>query len=81
VKVAVVFDPSPEIGPDPDDPHKRDRRLGEFWDSDKLDMLLVVRQYGDEFEGGSETQVFASGIWENIDLERVEEAIDHLGEL
>lgn len=81
MKVAVVFDPDPSLGYDPEDVHQRPRRLGEFWDTDNLDMLLLVRQYGDKFEDGSETQVFATGIWENVDLAAVREAVDRLSEL
>lgn len=75
MKVSLVFDPDPTLGSDPNDPHHRPYRLGEFFDSDKVEMLLVVRQYGDEFDGGMETQIWSSGIWENVSIDQVEDAL------
>lgn len=81
MKVAVVFDPDPDLGPDPLDEAKVPRRLGEFWDSDKFDIVLLVREYGDQFEDGSRTHIFSSGIWENLDPDDVADAIAHISQL
>jgi hypothetical protein len=81
VKIALVFEPNPELGHDPLDPHKRPYRLGEFFDSDERDVLLLVRQWDEKFEGGSETQVYSSGTWESIDGDQVEAILDELGAL
>lgn len=81
MKIALVFDPDPELGPDPLDPHKRDRRIGEWFDSEKADVVLLIRQYSDEFEDGYETQVWSSGIWENVDGDQIEDVLQRLSEL
>jgi hypothetical protein len=78
VKIAVVFEPDPDLGVDPLDEAKQLRRQGLFIDSDKTDTLLVFREYGEEFEGGNRTHIFSSGIWENVDIGRFEAALDHI---
>jgi hypothetical protein len=78
VKLAVVFEPDPDLGYDPLDKAKQPRRLGLFLDSATTDVLLVYREYGEAFEDGYRTHIFSSGIWENVDLERFEAAIGHI---
>lgn len=70
MKVAIVFDPDADLGPDPRDEHQAVRRLGEFLDSDKLDILVAWREIGEQFEGGSLTHFVGSGIWENLSEEQ-----------
>lgn len=78
MKLSLVFDPDPSLGHDPNDAYQRPYRLGEFFDSDKVDVILLVRQYDEQFEGGFETQVWTSGIWENVAPEQIEAAMDTL---
>lgn len=79
MKVAIVF--SPSIEPDPLDAHAQERSLGEFIDTDKgIDVLLVWREWGEQFEGGSRTHVISSGTWENITPEQVDATLDALSE-
>jgi hypothetical protein len=66
MKIAIVFEPDASLGVDPLDPHESPRRQGVFLDSDKLDILLVWREMGEQFEDGSLTHVVSSGVWENI---------------
>lgn len=86
MKVAIVFEPDPDLGPDPlDTTAKKDRRIGEFLDSDDVDVLVIWREVGDEFEGGFRTHVAGAGIWEHLTGEQIEEALgainsDGLGE-
>lgn len=65
MKVAIVFDPLPDIGPDPNDEHQSPRRLGEFV-GDNSDCLVIYREWGDQFEDGYRTHILAQGIYENI---------------
>lgn len=71
MRVAVVFDPDPSLGPDPLDEAKQPRRIGEFIGPDQ-DALLVWREYGDAFEDGCRTHVIGQGIWENVTQEEDE---------
>lgn len=75
MKVAIVYEPDPDLGPDPLDEANKPRRLGEFIDSDKTDVLLMYREYGDEFEDGFRTHILPSGIWENLTSEQIEDAL------
>lgn len=79
MKITLVFDPDPDLGSDPNDPHQRPYQLGEFFDSDKCDVMLLVRQWDEKFQDGSETQVFSSGTWENVEPSQIEEILDQLG--
>lgn len=81
MKISLVFDPDPDLGHDPLDETKEPRSLGIFIDSDRDDVLLLHRRYGEQYEGGNRTDIWASGIWENVDIDRIEEAIAHIGEL
>jgi hypothetical protein len=81
VKIAIVFAPDPDLGPDPLDEAKEPRRLGIFIDSDSEDVILIHRKYGEQYDGGYRTELFSSGIWENVQLEQVIEAVEALGEL
>jgi hypothetical protein len=78
VRVAIVFDPDPDLGHDPLDPAKEPRALGMFIDSDKDDVLLVHRRYGEQYEDGIRTDIYVSGVWENVDIDRFDEAIAHI---
>jgi hypothetical protein len=73
VKVAIVFEPDPDLGPDPEDEAKQPRRLGEFLDSDKLDVFVAWREIGEQFEGGSRTHFVGSGVWENLSEEQYDQ--------
>lgn len=81
MKVSLVFAADPDLGPDPLDPANEDRALGIFIDSDKDDVLLLHRRYGDQYEGGNRTDIYSSGIWENLDPDDVADAIAQLSEL
>jgi hypothetical protein len=81
VKISLVFEPDPDLGTDPLDEAKDLRSQGIFIDSDKEDVLLMHRRYGEQYEGGNRTDIYASGIWENLDIDQVSEALDRLQEL
>lgn len=66
MKVAIVFEPDPDLGFDPLDQHQSVRRQGEFLDSERLDIFIAWREVGDQFEGGSRTHFIGAGIWENL---------------
>lgn len=73
--MAIVFEPDPDLGADPLDEAGSPRRLGEFLDSEKTDVLIVYREIGEQFEGGSRTNILSSGIWENLTAEQIDEAL------
>jgi hypothetical protein len=73
MKVAIVFEPDPDLGFDPLDEHKSVRRQGEFLDSDKLDIFIAWREIGEQFEDGSRIHFVGSGIWENLSDEQYEQ--------
>lgn len=75
MKVAIVYEPDPDLGPDPLDEAKMPRRLGDFIDSEKTDVLVVWREYGDKFEDGFRTHVVPAGVWENVREEAIEDAL------
>ena len=83
MKVAVVFEPDPDLGTDPlDDADPPDQRSqGLFLDTDKLDVLLIYRTYGEQYDDGYRTHIFASGIWENVTIDQMSDAIDHITQL
>ena len=81
MKVSLVFAPDPDLGHDPMDEAKEPRSLGVFIDSDKEDVLLVHRRYGDQFEDGIRTDIYSSGVWESVTIEQMEAAIAHIEEL
>jgi hypothetical protein len=81
VKVAVVFEPDPELGPDPLDDAETPRRLGEFLDSERVDILLIWREYGNQFDDGFRTHIVPSGVWENVTSDQVDDVIARLGDL
>jgi hypothetical protein len=80
MKVAVVFEPDPDLGSDPLDEAKQPRRLGEFLDSEKVDVLLIYRDVGEQFDGGFRTHILSSGIWENLTRQQISEALAPLFE-
>lgn len=83
MKVAVVFEPDPELGPDPKDGADPPdwRSQGVFLDGDHDDILLLWRRYGEQYDDGLRTEVVSSGIWENVTLEQIRDAVDHITEL
>jgi hypothetical protein len=81
MKMAIVFDPDPQLGPDLLDPAKEDRRLGEFIDSSSSDVFLMVRRYGEQYEDGARTDIWSSGAWENVSSKTIKKVIRKLGEL
>ena len=78
MKVSLVFDPDPDLGPDPLDPAQEARRQGVFIDSEHEDVLVIHRKWGTQYEGHQRTEVYASGVWENLDAGAVVEALDTL---
>lgn len=82
MKVALVFDPDDSLGPDPLDDKAQPRRLGEWWDTDdSIDLLLVVREYGDQFDGGSRIHIYPAGAWEHVTPKGLRKILDRLGAL
>jgi hypothetical protein len=73
MKVAVIFDPSEPA--DPLDPQARERSIGEFIDGDRTDLLLVRRTYTDD---KLVSHAVGTGIFENLGLEAVSEAVETL---
>jgi len=78
--VAIVYEPDPDLGPDPLDEAKQPRRLGELLDMDRQDVLVVWREYGDQFVDGVRTHIVSSGSWENITDEQRDQIIAWLDE-
>lgn len=74
MRIAIVFDPDPDLGPDPLDHAKAPRRLGEFID-DNVDAFIAWREWGDQFDGGYRTHFIGQGIWENLSDDQ-QDAID-----
>lgn len=81
MKLAVVFEPDASLGTDPKDKHDTPRKLGEFLDTDDVDVLLIWREYGDQFDGGSRTHTIPTGVWEHITTDQVTDVLDRLGDL
>ena len=81
MNLAVVFDPDPSLGTDPLDSKNQPRRLGEWWDSSKVDVFLVVREFGEQFDDGARTHVYSSGAWENIQSKAIKKILGKLGDL
>ena len=79
MQVAIVFEPLPELGPDPRDEAKMPRRLGEFIDDDK-DCFVVWREYGEQFEDGWRDHVVGQGIWENLTVDQIDQVLGWLSE-
>lgn len=75
MKVAIVFEPDLDLGTDPLDEHNTPRRLGEFLDSDRMDVLVAWREWGDQFEDGFRTHFVGSGIWENLTEEQYDDLL------
>lgn len=69
MRVAIVFEPDPDLGPDPNDDARKPRRIGEFLDVDR-DVIVIYREWGDEFDGGFRDHLFGQGIWENLTVEQ-----------
>jgi hypothetical protein len=82
MKVSLVFEPDSDLGPDPLDTAHEPRRLGEFYDTnDPIDLLLFVRVYGEQYEGGYRTHVWASGAWEHVRPKQLDKILQRLGEV
>jgi hypothetical protein len=79
VNIAIVYEPLPDLGPDPMDEAKMPRRLGDFISSG-MDAFVVWREYGDQFEGGWRDHIVGQGIWENLTTEQIEQALGWLQE-
>lgn len=78
MRMALVFAPDESLGVDPLDDAKEARSLGVFIDTDREDVLLLHRRYGDQYEGGHRTDIYSSGIWESVTVEQVEAALFEL---
>jgi len=78
--VAVVYEPNVNLGPDPLDSVQVARRLGDLI-TPGTDLLLIWREWGEEYPGGSRTHVVGDGIWQNVMLDRIAEAIEGLSDL
>lgn len=78
--IAIVFAPDPDLGTDPRDAHGEPRRQGMVIPPG-ADVIVVYREWGDEFVGGSRTSVISDGQWEHIGIENVAAAINGLDDL
>lgn len=79
--VAIVYTPDDELGPDPrDDTAKVPRRQGELI-TPGMDVCLMWREWGDEFEGGSRIHVVLAGAWEHVTHDQVTAMLAELLEL
>lgn len=83
MKISIVFEPNAEWGPDPLDPHGKVRAMGEFYDTDNqpIDVLLVVREYGEKPGDQPLTHFYMTGAWEShgdVMMEQVMEVLDQL---
>lgn len=81
MKISLVFAPDTDLGFDPLDDAREPRSLGISIDSDKEDVILMHRRYGEQYEDGKRTDIYTSGIWENVSLEQVMAALDDIEEL
>jgi hypothetical protein len=80
--MTLIYDPNPELGTDPLDPANTPRRQGEFFDtSTGIDAFLVIREYGEAFQGGSRTHVWSAGTWENVQSKAIKKILGKLGDL
>lgn len=78
MKVSIIYEPDPDLGPDPLDEAAQPRSLGEFIDDEKVDVLVIWREYGDQFEDGSRTHVIPGGAWEHVTEDQVDALLDSL---
>ena len=79
--VTVVYAPQPELGPDPlDTTAQTSRRLGDVI-TEHEDMLLVWREWGEQFTDGSRTHVVSTGSWANITHDQIVDTLDTLGSM
>lgn len=80
--LTIVFEPDPSMGPDPsDDATPPDpRRQGLVLDSNKDDLILIYRSYGDQYINGERTTVIGTGIWLHANLRQIGELIESLNE-
>ncbi len=74
MNIAIVFEPNPELGPDPLDHAQMPRRQGEFIAAGS-DAFVVWREWGDDFEGGYRDHVVGMGIWENLTTDQIDDAL------
>ena len=81
MKISLVFEPDPSLGVDPLDDHAETRSLGLFIDTSEEDVLLLRRRFGEQYEDGSLTEIWASGVWENIGPEQITAVLDGLATL
>lgn len=70
----IVFDVNPDLGTDPLDEVGQPRREGVVIGPDQ-DAIVIWREWGDQFEGGSRTHVVGQGAWENVRLDTWEEVL------
>lgn len=78
MNVAIVFGPNPDLGTDPLDDAKMPRREGVVI-SPTEDCIVIWREWGEQFDGGSRTHCVSQGAWENLslsDFETMLEAIE-----
>lgn len=69
MKVAIVFEGDPSQ-PDPDAGHPEGLVRGEFLPAG-TDVLVLYREWGEQFEGGSRTHMIGGGSWENLSMEQM----------
>lgn len=73
-----MFGPDESCGPDPLDTAKTPRSHYDFI-GDNGDVLVIWREYGEQFEGGNRTHVAGQGIFENIgNAKKIGRAIERL---
>ena len=72
----MVFEPDETLGTDPLDHADEPRRQGWAINMAQEDFVLVHREWGDQFEGGSRTHVWKGGMWEEADMDALIEHLD-----
>lgn len=77
----IVYDPDPDLGPDPLDEAKRPRRIGEFLDLDRMDVIIIWREWDEAFVDGARTSMVTSGMWEHVSIETVMSALEIVEDL
>lgn len=69
----MLFSEDPEM-PDPERGHPDGVQAYEFLPED-TDCFVVWREWGEAFEGGYRSHIISQGIWENLTVEQIDEAI------
>lgn len=68
----MVFEPDPGLGPDPLDLTAQEPRSLGWFIPPGDDCIVIHRQWGEQFEGGSRTHFWGMGSWENLTDEQTD---------